>query len=268
MVLKEVAPGSMVTLRISGFSAKVVTVMVCGNEGRRGSADCNLGAAMAVDVPQDRPVSFAVLTMVTPPSPCPCIVQVASERFDEVAAAPFTLLGHPIAEVQETGESANPLQVSIVAKPAEDGFLTRVRRSLGGSSWYDVTVIVKNASVSTVEAPQLSVTAGRGTTEEQVNVVFPAIGDLEAQAVWRHTERAQLPAPLYGSTQWRATATAYALSTTTTTSTENRPTLLVVLGGVFALAVLALLVRLFVRIIRRLVRSQRSARARRLGLAA
>ena len=136
------------------------------------------------------------------------------------------------------------------------GVVTSLRSSLGGTTWYDVTLVLKNTSADTLKAPDVSVVAGRGATDELVTVPFPAPGDLGAQATWRQTVRVKLPSPVYGTVNWRATATAYGLSTTVSTTTRNQPKLLVVLAVIFALCVVALIVRLLIRLVRRVFRGR------------
>lgn len=254
LVVKEVAIGSTVSLRLGGFTAKVLTIQVCGNEGRRGSVDCNVADAQPVDVPNAASAFLADFVVTKPPVPCPCIVQVASERFDEVAVAAFTLLGHPIAPVVENGTGSIPLQLSIVADPVDGGLWGRARTSLAGATWYDVTVIVQNTSASAVEGTALAVEVGRGTDDVIREVAFPKVGALAPRGTWRETVRLRMTSPVYGTFLWRATTTAFGLSTTATTTTKSQPTLLVVLVLVLAVVVLTLLVRLVTRLGRWLVR--------------
>jgi len=258
MVLKEASVGTEVSLRISGFTARVVTVQVCGNEGRRGSVDCNVTEATTIDVPAERTSFLSRFTVARPPTPCPCIVQVSSERFDEVAVAGFTLLGHPTGALVDTGRQVNPLQVSVAARRVERGFWGALRTSLGGPTSYDVVVTVKNASTSTVRAPHLGLAVGRDAEDEIQTIDVPALGDLAPQESKRQVVRTQLPSPVYGAVVWRATTTAYGLTTTATASTQNRPLLLVVFAALFSACVLALVLRVFLRMVRR-------ARGRRRG---
>lgn len=259
--LQEVAAGSTVGVTVRNFAATVLTIQVCGNEGRRGSVDCNVADALTVEVPEGRSSLTARFTMTRPPAPCPCIVQVSSERFDETAVAAFTLIGHPIGDVVDTGNGAAPLQVSVIAERADSGgLLAAVRSSLGGETEYDVTVIVKNTTNAVVKGVALSVAAGRGSDDEIITVPFPEIAELAPKQVWRQTTRATLPSPVLGSVVWRATSTAYALSSTASDSTRNQPVLLWVATAVFSLCVLALVVRLVIRLFRR---GRRRTRARR-----
>lgn len=254
LVVKEVTVGTTVSLRLSGFTAKVLTIQICGNEGRKGSVDCNVLDAKTVDVPSESKIFLTDFTVTKPPVPCPCIVQVASERFDEVAVAAFTLLGHPIAPVVENGTGSIPLQLSIVAEPVDGGLWGRARTSLAGATWYDVTVIVQNTSASAVEGTALAVEVGRGTDDVIREVAFPKVGALAPRGTWRETVRLRMTSPVYGTFLWRATTTAFGLSTTATTTTRSQPTLLVVLVLVLAVVVLTLLVRLVLRLGRWLVR--------------
>ena len=257
LIVKEIAVGSTVSIRLSDFTAKVLTVTVCGNEGRRGSVDCNVPDAKTVEVPSDSKIFLADFIVTKPPAPCPCIIQVASDRFDEVAVAAFTLLGHPIAPVVDSGKGTIPLQVSIVAEPADDGLWARARTSLAGATWYDVTVIVQNTSASVLQGTAIAVEVGRNTEDSIKDVAFPKIDDIAPRGTWRQTVRLRLPSPTYGTYVWRATTTAFGLSTTATTTTKNQPTLFVVLAGIFGLAVLTLVVRLMLRLARRLLRRRK-----------
>jgi hypothetical protein len=265
---KEIAVGSTVSIRLSNFIAKVLTVTVCGNEGRRGSVDCNVEDAKTVDVPTDSRFFLVDFTVSKPPAPCPCIVQVSSERFDEVAVAAFTLLGHPIAPVVDSGKGSAPLQVSLVAEPADDGLWARARTSLAGATWFDVTVIVQNTSATAVQGTALAVEVGRDANDLISDVVFPKVADIAPRGTWRETVRLRLPSPIYGTYVWRATTTAFGLSTTATTTTKNHPTLFVVLAGIFGLAVLTLIVRLMSRLVRRLSGRRRPSAVDPLGTAA
>lgn len=268
LVVKEVAVGTTVSLRLSGFTAKVLTIQICGNEGRKGSVDCNVLDAKTVDVPSESKIFLTDFTVTKPPTPCPCIVQVASERFDEVAVAAFTLLGHPIAPVVDSGKGAIPLQVSLVAEPVDGGLWARARTSLAGATWYDVTVIVQNTSASVVQGTVLSVGVGRSAEDLISDVVFPKVDDIAPRGTWRETVRLRLPSPIYGTYVWRATTTAFGLSTTATATTKNQPTLFFVLGAIFCLVVLTLVVRLVLRLVRRLVRRRKPPTVNRLGIAA
>ncbi|MSY12079.1 MAG: hypothetical protein F2934_10290 [Actinobacteria bacterium] len=257
LVVKEIAVGSTVSIRLSDFTAKVLTVTVCGNEGRRGSVDCNVPDAKTVEVPSDSKVFLADFIVTKPPAPCPCIIQAASDRFDEVAVAAFTLLGHPIAPVVDSGKGIIPLQVSIVAEPADDGLWARARTSLAGATWYDVTVILQNTSASVLQGAAIAVEVGRNTEDSIRDVAFPKIDDIGPRGTWRETVRLRLSSPVYGTYVWRATTTAFGLSTTATTTTKNQPTLFVVLAGIFGLAVLTLVVRLTFHLVRRLLRRRK-----------
>lgn len=257
LVVKEIAVGTTVSLRLSGFTATVLTIQTCGNEGRRGSVDCNIPDAKTVEVPSDSEIFLADFIVTKPPAPCPCILQVASDRFDEVAVAAFTLLGHPIAPVVDSGKGAVPLQVAIIAEPADDGLWARARTSLAGATWYDVTVIVQNTSASVLQGSVLAVEVGRNTEDLIGEVVFPKVADIAPRGTWRETVRLRLSSPIYGTYVWRATTTAFGLSTTATTTTKNQPTLFVVLAGIFGLALLTLVVRLMSRLVHRMSRRRK-----------
>lgn len=247
----DVVVGTQVSLRIAGFASTVVTIQVCGNEARRGSVDCNIAEALTIDFPREATTLLAEFTIPKPPVPCPCIVQVASQRFDEVAVAAVNLLGHPSAPVVDEGTAPIPLQVSIAAERSRASWWARTRTSLAGSTAYDVTVIVKNVSASVVSGTALDVEVGRDVDDLIRTVAFPEVGDLAPQEVWRQTVRTKLSSPVYGTVVWRATATVFNRSTTASTTSRNHPVLFVVFGFTFVLAVMALLVRVVLRMVRR-----------------
>ncbi len=85
----EAAPGEKVLVSMSGFTAaRGVSISVCGNLARRGSADCAMASSQGIG---DRSVSrrhVAELLVQPPPLPCPCLVRVTSTSGDEFAVAP------------------------------------------------------------------------------------------------------------------------------------------------------------------------------------
>ena len=68
----------------------------------------------------------------------------ANRTFDEIAIAPITLIGHPVAPIVETPGQQGALDVTISAQAAPPGLFARARSSMGGPATYEVTVTVKN----------------------------------------------------------------------------------------------------------------------------
>lgn len=253
--------GDQLGVTLRGFTSKIVTVQVCGNDGRRGSADCNLEDATTASIPDGRTNLRLDLTVSKPPAPCPCVVIAASDQFNEVAAAALDLKGHPKGPLTDPATAATPLQVSIDASRAQRGWWAAVRSGLGGKTEYAVTVVVKNPSGSPVSGAVLGISAERKNGEQVIDVPVSALSELAPQETWRTTVTAALPAPVYGTVVWRATITAQSISTTASVPTENRPTLLYVLLGIAVLCVALLLVRLAWRIGRAVAaRTRRNSR--------
>lgn len=251
LAFDEIAPGIRVDLMISGFVARVLNVSVCGNEGRRGSTDCDLANSRTVELASGATRVTVPFTMVRPPVPCPCVIKVSSERFDEMAVAPIVLIGHPIAEVVESANAAAPLQVVLVVSRASSGVPDMLRTGLGGGTEYDVTLAVKNTSTAPALGFVASVVASRSGNEQIRELVFPTPGELAPQGSWRHTLRTQLGAPVFGRVTWQASVTASGLSTSVTRSTSSTPWLFFVLASVMATCVLVLMIRLALRLARR-----------------
>ena len=95
----EAAPGGNVTLTVDGFTSPYVTISICGNESRRGSADCNMAASVGVEVPQDGTPLVLQVPVVAPTVDCPCVVRVVGRDSIEIALAPLFITGHPVGPV-------------------------------------------------------------------------------------------------------------------------------------------------------------------------
>lgn len=92
-------PGHRVAVALSGWRSRNVTLAVCGNLARRGSADCNVASSQSVRLFEVAAPTRAELVVFSPPVSCPCVVRASDAAQNEVAVAPIELAGVPIGPV-------------------------------------------------------------------------------------------------------------------------------------------------------------------------
>ncbi|MDO8362469.1 MAG: hypothetical protein Q7V88_06195 [Actinomycetota bacterium] len=255
----ELAPDERVVLTIDGFQAASVTITVCGNEARRGSADCNMVAGRGLRLDDDGTPTVVQVPIEVPPVGCPCVVRVSSRLNDEIAVAPFTLVGHPVEPLTDGPATSDPLVVSIVARPAPLGALERARTSLGGPARYEVTVTVRNRSTAPYSHVSLAGAAVR-SNDLLATLALDDPGVIGAGQTWKQVVSAEVPGPSLGEIEWRVTASGAGPAVTASDVTRQRPLLLIVLVGLLIIDLFVLAVRF---LLRRHVRRERLGVARR-----
>jgi hypothetical protein len=243
----ELSPGEQVDLTMDGFEADFVTMAFCGNEGRRGSVDCNMQASQAREINSDGSPTVARMTVAAPPSPCPCIVRVSSQDNREIAVVSITIVGHPIADVDGGSAADQPLAVDIRAVVAPGGLSDELRSSLGGATMYDVTVQVTNSGTFAVENVAVASTYTRTRYDDVRTVDIPSAGRLDAGATWEQTVQVEVPSLTFGDVEWNATVSGFGPSVQATDTTSQLPVLLVLLGVILVADVFVLVVRFLMR---------------------
>ena len=238
---KVIEPGDRVVLNIDGFESMNVTISVCGNEARRGSVDCNMYASEGLKLDTDGTSTVIQIPVAAPPAPCPCVIRVSNRTFDEIAIAPITLIGHPVAPVVDSPGQDGALDVTISAQSTPRGLFARARTSLGGPATYEVTVTVKNTSSVPLGAVSLAGTVGR-SDDQLAALAFDDPGQLAPGRTWQQVVTADVPGPSLGTLQWRVDASGAGPTVTALGSTRERPTLLIILvlfliADVFLLAI-------------------------------
>lgn len=241
-------PGDEIVLTIAGFRSPSVTAFFCGNDARRGSSDCdNIGATTA-ELRADGSSTVVDMLVTAPPLPCPCVLRVASPDGDEVAVAQVTITGHPSAPVVG-GEFAleEPLAVGISATRASDGFVSDLFASLGGATTYDVTVTVRNRTADVVSGLSMTTWAAKGDrVVRSFDVEIPE--ELGASETVERVVAVELPAPHFGTVDWRVEVGAgNAPTVTDQDASSNLPWLLYLLLIVLVANLLVLVVRLVIR---------------------
>ncbi len=252
-----VNPGERALITITGFKAHLVTISVCGNEARRGSADCNMTQSQGMGLTAGHPSGIQLIINAPVPT-CPCIIRVTADGNDEVAAAPITITGHPVGPIIDPPVFGDLIAVNIEAAEAPRSFWGFFRADLGGSTSFDVTVSVKNLTTTTMHSLKVFAAVGRDESDYMGDITFRVPGDLPPGQTWRQTVRAVVEAPAYGSLKWRATVSGAGPTVTAYDTVEHKPVLLMI-------GCLAAIMGLFTVIIRVRVRRHIRIEQRRLG---
>ena len=227
-----VSIGDELLVTLSGFDAFSVTIVVCGNDGLRGSADCNMQAGRGLEIDPETPSTVRRITIAEPPVPCPCIVRAQSSDQSDVAVTSITLAGHPITAVTAPSAALQPLDVTMTAERASSGFFGRVTSALGGDTPYDVRIQVRNTSTSAVNGLAATAVASRGNGDTVVELDAGTVETLPPGHTWEQVVRAELPAPVFGSADWSVIVSGHGPATTAVASTSFQPI------GFYVLAVL------------------------------
>lgn len=235
----EVEVGAPMIVRMYGFKGAAVTVAVCGNLAKRGSADCNMAASTTEGVDQARGVTIEQLSVYPPPTHCPCIIRATNVSGDEFAVAPFVLKGHPLGRV--VGPAEAPLvRVSVQARRATKGVIPWVRSSLGGPTRYAVEVSVRNLTTETLSNVRLAGSGGGGLRDHVVGLELPRPEPIEPGRTWRHAVKATMPAPAVGEVAWQVTAHGAGPNVVGRASADQVPMGLWLLAVVFGADLLAI----------------------------
>jgi hypothetical protein len=88
------------TVELGNWPSGVATVSVCGDDDRRGTADCDLTGAQSIGVAPDH-VSTVFLPTAPPPIGCPCVVRVSLADNSAVHTVPVDLPGVPFLRPDE-----------------------------------------------------------------------------------------------------------------------------------------------------------------------
>lgn len=238
----EVAPGDPLIVTLAGFRSRNVSMTICGNEARRGSADCNMRAGRAREIDPDSVTTQARYVVDTPPMPCPCLIRVSNSDQAEVGVAAVVLLGHPTAEPVDPAEPGPLVKVAVAAEPSSDGVLGKARASLGGAVRYAVTVRVTNLTTTRLDGLAATASARSASDGDLAEVPIGDPGSLEAGQTWVHTVDVELPAPRWGSATWTALVSGAGAAVSGEAITSNRPLALIVLIVVLVLDVVVLAV--------------------------
>ena len=222
----NVAPGDLLLATIDGFKAQTVTIATCGNEARRGSADCDMIDSKGVRIQDTGSPTVTKVGVFAPPVGCPCVIRVSSQSNDEVVVAPITLIGHPIEPLVGGPSLDEPLvSMTLTAREKARGLVDWARSSLGGQVTYEVTVTVKNITTGPLRQVHLFGSVGRSAKDELASLTLKDPGQIDAGQTWKQVLLADVPAPSLTTIQWQVVASRAGPLVTATSTTRHRPVL-------------------------------------------
>ena len=237
----SINPGDRVLVTLDGFEGTAVTISVCGNRARRGSADCNLTASEGLGLDLDGSSTLTEFPVAAPSTTCPCVIVASTTNYNEVAVTPIELIGHPVGPVVGA-LSLEPLVVTVESRRAPQGIVANIRAALGGPTAYEVTVSVRNRSTATLENIAVDGSARRGAGDV-ASLVIPSPGPLEPGQTWTEMVRTQVPAPAVGRFVFAVTASGAGPAVSAESATSHLPIGLLILVIVLLVDVVAMVWR-------------------------
>jgi sortase A len=226
-----VHPGDHVVVQFHNWNAHFVTLSVCGNLARRGSADCDLVNSQGVPITRYSLETLTDFVVTAPPSTCPCVVRASNSDQTEIAYAPITLVGVPTGPVVSPSDFS-PLEVNLAVKRVHGGLGAALRSSLGGPTAYDISLFVRNKSAEALTDVRPYGWAGRSKTDQARTLDFPPVGELGPGQSWSHTVRRSTPAPQLGMFYWEVTVSGAGPSVHRESVTRDTPWLLLIVVAV------------------------------------
>jgi hypothetical protein len=168
---------------------------------------------------------------------------VTSDDNQEVAVAPVTIAGHPLADVVDPSEFVQPLVTEIDAVRIPAGIADRVRASLGGPLLYEVTVRVRNTATFPVEDVRATARYTREQYSDDRSIPIDDPGTLAAGANWEQIIEVEVPPLTIGDVVWRAEISAIGAPVLAEDSTTHQPIALYVVAVVLLIDAIVLLWR-------------------------
>jgi hypothetical protein len=195
-----------------------VSVAVCGEEARHGSADCDLASSTIVGTGADG-VFGTQLVVQIPPKPCPCVVQISSVDTNDELAIPIVISGAPSVSLsaRASGRPARPLTI-------------QKARLTGGSwsSWFGwgaqrtLVLTLKNTSGGPLNKPLVLVAAGRASSTNEPQPV-PVQGPFATGEVRTLRVPVEFDTPSIGDYGVRIRAGSDGTTVTKTVGTSSYP---------------------------------------------
>lgn len=192
-----VKPGQTVTVRLSGFAPGNLLVELCGNQARRGTADCAVASSASTYAGEGK-TTAVMLNVAKPPVGCPCVIAVRPVTGGTPRTVPITVSGVPTLSASErpTATSAggtrrlSATSVSVRGGGFMDGWL-------GGGAERTLRVTLRNEGTTALTDLPLSLTMGRGPEPADL-ITAPALGTLNPGQERTYTVPFTLDAPAFG----------------------------------------------------------------------
>lgn len=192
-----VKPGQTVTVRLSGFPPGNLLVELCGNEARRGTADCAVASSASTYAGEGR-TTAVILNVAKPPVGCPCVIAVRPVTGGAPRTVPIKVSGVPTLAASErpaatsTGGTRrlSATSVSVRGGGFTDGWL-------GGGAGRTLRVTLRNEGTTALTDLPLSLALGRGPEPADL-VTAPALGSLNPGQERTYDIPFSLTAPAFG----------------------------------------------------------------------
>ncbi|GAA3210130.1 hypothetical protein [Actinocorallia longicatena] len=195
----EVKPGQTVTVRLAGWPAGNVAVELCGNGGRRGSADCAVGSSATTFV-NAQGSGTVLLNVARPPVGCPCVVSVKPVGGGTARTVPITVKGAGTMSLsQQRAADARSRSLTVTSVRLEG---SSIGAWFGGRASRTLVYTVRNDGEVTVADAPVSLSSGRSPDPTGI-LTAPALGSLEPGEERTYRVPVSFSAPAFGTYQVR-----------------------------------------------------------------
>lgn len=189
--------GDTVIVTGSGWPAgSLITVAVCGNNYLNGSTDCEPTGQGQTSANATGEIAVQVALPALPPSPCPCVVHLATLADTNTVDVPFTITGAPTATPSQT---VNRRSVDVSARLTGSGPFAAY---IGGAAKRELVISVTNTGSSDLINPTLNLTVGRGenpaTPLTSPSGQQPALGTITPGQTVEYRQSVTLGPPAFG----------------------------------------------------------------------
>ncbi|WP_123664028.1 hypothetical protein [Actinocorallia herbida] len=217
---QEVAPGQTVAVRLAGWPSGNVAIELCGNEGRRGTADCAVASSATTFVGAQGSAT-ALLTVAKPPVGCPCVVSVRPVGGGQARTVPITVKGvRTLDEAQRAEADAAVPSLTVTSVRLEGGGPSGAW--FGGSAERTLVYTVQNDGDLPVTDAPVSLAVGRAPDPTGI-LTAPAIGTIEPGASKTFRVPVKLNGPAFGAYQVRGEVEGQARDVVFTAETSSYP---------------------------------------------
>lgn len=228
-----VSPGQSLSLRGAGFApSSLMLLELCGNDARRGSADCDQGTAQNIASSASGTLS-AQLLIGQPPVPCPCVVRLTGLSSPTSLTVPVTVNGVPAADPQ-----ALALQFPGVSRQLEV-LDARIEDDGSWQAWFGASprrtlaLAVQNTGTVAVENPPLLIATGKGDSPTG-GLDVPDLGSLQPGEKRIYRIPFELGPLAFGSYSAQGEITGFAEPVQFSTSTTSYPWALIIIPAAVA----------------------------------
>ena len=177
-------------------AGSLVSVAVCGNNYLNGSSDCEPTGQGQTTANANGEIAVQVALPALPPSPCPCVVHLATLADTNTVDVPFTITGAPTAVPSQT---VNRRSVDVSARLTGSGPFAAY---IGGAAKRELVVSVTNTGSSDLINPALNLTVGRGenpaTPLTSPSGQQPALGTIAPGQTVEYRQSVTLGPPAFG----------------------------------------------------------------------